>query len=206
MLLFCFLWLLWCFVHSFLVHPSVVEAIEKGVPSQQRYYRLSYNLFSMFSLSPLVIYTFYDPGQLVFTWSGIFVIPRMVLLFCSILLFYFGASKYDPLIFLGIRQIKTGRQQQLLCKEQSVDITGVFGLTRHPWYLGSLCLLWSALSAYHLKPFVMVIILSLNLWVGTILEEKKLVTQLGHSYKEYQKNVSMLIPWRWVRKKIDRGK
>jgi protein-S-isoprenylcysteine O-methyltransferase Ste14 len=38
--------------------------------------------------------------------------------------------------------------------------------------------------------------------VGTCLEEKKLIREFGEKYIAYQKRVSMLIPYRWLRSKI----
>lgn len=40
------------------------------------------------------------------------------------------------------------------------------------------------------------IILSLHLIIGTLLEERKLVQELGEPYIRYQQQVPMLIPWR----------
>jgi protein-S-isoprenylcysteine O-methyltransferase Ste14 len=42
------------------------------------------------------------------------------------------------------------------------------------------------------------VILSLYLVVGTILEERKLVAEFGESYRAYQREVSMLVPWKWL--------
>jgi hypothetical protein len=38
--------------------------------------------------------------------------------------------------------------------------------------------------------------------VGTYLEEKKLIGELGEKYLAYQKRVSMLIPYKWLKSKI----
>jgi protein-S-isoprenylcysteine O-methyltransferase Ste14 len=33
--------------------------------------------------------------------------------------------------------------------------------------------------------------------VGTILEERKLVAEFGDEYRQYQREVSMLFPWKF---------
>ena len=46
------------------------------------------------------------------------------------------------------------------------------------------------------------VILTVYLIVGTYLEEKKLVREFGESYRSYQKKVSMLIPYKWLKSNI----
>ena len=41
-------------------------------------------------------------------------------------------------------------------------------------------------------------VLSVYLVVGTILEERKLVLEYGQVYRQYQHEVSMFVPWRWL--------
>jgi protein-S-isoprenylcysteine O-methyltransferase Ste14 len=38
--------------------------------------------------------------------------------------------------------------------------------------------------------------------VGTWLEEKKLIEEFGEKYLAYQKRVSMLLPYKWLKLKI----
>ena len=44
---------------------------------------------------------------------------------------------------------------------------------------------------------------ALDLWIvfGTVLEEKDLVAEFGETYRDYQKNVPMLFPWRFPGRK-----
>lgn len=48
------------------------------------------------------------------------------------------------------------------------------------------------------------VILTIYLIVGTVLEEKKLVSEFGEKYRNYQEKVSMLIPYKWLKEKIIR--
>ncbi len=54
------------------------------------------------------------------------------------------------------------------------------------------------------------VILTLYFIVGSHLEERKLVKKFGAHYEEYRQNVSMLVPVKWLRKRLegipDRGK
>jgi len=46
------------------------------------------------------------------------------------------------------------------------------------------------------------IILTIYLVVGTVLEERKLLMEYGEDYRQYQKKVSMLIPFKYLKSKI----
>jgi protein-S-isoprenylcysteine O-methyltransferase Ste14 len=39
--------------------------------------------------------------------------------------------------------------------------------------------------------------------IGTILEERKLLLEFGEKYREYQKNVSIFIPYKWLKAKLN---
>ena len=41
----------------------------------------------------------------------------------------------------------------------------------------------------------------LYLFVGSKLEERKLEQQFGEAYRSYQRNVPMLFPFRWKRRR-----
>jgi protein-S-isoprenylcysteine O-methyltransferase Ste14 len=43
------------------------------------------------------------------------------------------------------------------------------------------------------------VILSSYLIVGTYLEDKKLIWEFGEKYLIYQKRVSMLVPYKWLK-------
>lgn len=123
---------------------------------------------------------------------------RWVLLVAACVLFVGGARRYDLGVFLGLRQIKSGTAHVLLSEDDTFSREGVFNITRHPWYLGSLMLLWSALPVYHEATVIGAVVLTLYLFVGTMLEERKLVAECGERYRAYQQQVSMLLPWKWL--------
>jgi len=200
MFLLCLFWFGWCTMHSLLIDPSVIGMVKKYGLWLTPYYRLIYNAVSLTTLIPLVIFTYMVKGEVVFGWDGVLVPVRLVLLGAALLLFMGGAKKYDLQYFLGIRQLRTGEEHLLLNGTTEFTETGVFGITRHPWYLGSLLLLWSGPSSYPLPVFLAVSILSAYLVVGTMLEERKIVALHGEAYGRYRQQVSMLFPWKWIRR------
>lgn len=196
----CILWIIWCTIHSVLITTSVLDFIKNHASGLTRYYRLFYNVFSLLTLVPLVIATRLAEGQIIVNWEGYLVPVRILFLAAAFALFMGGAKQYDLSYFLGIKQLKTGKQHLLLNDTEEFRETGVFGITRHPWYFGSLLFFWSILPAYPLPVFLVVCILSTYLVVGASLEERKIISQYGESYRRYQQHVSMLFPWKWLMK------
>jgi len=163
-----------------------------------RYYRICYNVVSLVTLIPLVLLSWHGRGDIVFSWSGAGVGVRWLLLGVALYCFWAGAKGYDLRYFLGLQQLQDGQERLLLGENASFSTAGIFGIVRHPWYLGSLLFIWSMYGTYHEKNFAVAVILSLYLLAGTILEERKIVAEYGDRYREYQAKVSMFIPLKWL--------
>lgn len=191
-------WLAWCVLHSLLIAHCVTRLLRRLPESVTRYYRLGYNITALSTLLPLIIYTRYLQAEMIFAWQGGWVVLRLGLLCVSFGMFYGGACRYDMGYFLGLRQIFNKKSHVLLTEDAEFAAKGILAITRHPWYFGSLTLLWSALPVYHLSTVIAATILSLYLVVGTLLEERKLVAEFGERYRAYQREVSMLVPWKWL--------
>lgn len=200
-ILLAVLWMGWCAIHSLLIDTSVSSWVKARQPRLFRWYRLLYNGLALATFMPLAAYTHGLGGEVVFRWSGWGgTIVRILLLVAAFLLFRGGAKLYDIRSFLGIDQLRRGDSSVLLSADHGFMPTGVFGVTRHPWYLGTLLGIWAVFEKYPLPVMVAAGILSLYLVVGTLLEERKIVREYGHSYRRYQEQVSMLFPWKWLKK------
>ena len=197
------LWIGWCALHSIMIDAAVTNFVKIRLPAWVRWYRLLYNGLSLVTLIPLATYTGRIGGEVIFAWQGWGgTSVRMLILTLSGLLFWGGAKRYDFKTFLGIRQLRAGETGILLSESRDFAPTGVFAMTRHPWYLGSLLAIWTIFPEYQLGPTVAVIILSLYLVLGTLLEERKIVQEHGDSYRLYQQQVSMLVPWKWLKNRM----
>ena len=197
-ILLSILWIIWCSLHSILIDGSVLGRIKKHAPGMTRYYRLLYNGLSLVALVPLLIMTKKTGGPVILSWDGYAVFLRVIFFIIAFLLFRGGAQQYDLQYFLGFKQLRTGKEHLLLSEHEAFLETGVFGITRHPWYLGSLFFIWSMSGEYTLSAFLVACILSVYLIIGTILEERKIVAQYGEQYCLYRQRVSMLLPWKWL--------
>lgn len=197
-----FLWTAWCTVHSLLISLPVTEALKRRLGRDFRYYRIFFNGFSAMTLIPVVLYSHSIRTEAWFTWEGPFRIFQILLLFVSTGLFIFGARNYDALQFFGIRQIRQSNACGVLNADCELNKNGILGVIRHPWYLGGMIVIW----ARDLDPSAILTnaIITAYFVIGTFLEERKLTTELGSVYREYQRSVSMFFPYKWLKAKFGR--
>lgn len=74
-------------------------------------------------------------------------------------------------------------------------VRGPYRWVRHPLYLFMLLLIWSC-QVVTTDRLLFNILCTAWMLVGTVLEERDLVADFGNAYREYQRTVPMLIPWR----------
>ncbi len=194
------LWIIWCAIHSGMISVTVIEYLKRRFGSHFRFYRLIFNLVAIVTIVPVILYNQVIQGPPVFRWEGFMIVFQVFLLAIVVLLFFAGARHYDMLQFLGLRQIRTGASRGVLTETGKLDTAGILGMTRHPWYLGTIMLIWA--RELDVSGLITNIILSIYLVVGTVLEERKLLMEYGEDYRKYQKKVSMLIPFKYLKSKI----
>ncbi len=197
------IWGTWCTTHSLLISPSMTDYMQARFPGYDSWYRLFYNSFSLITLIVPVYYMKVIESDQVFNWQGIMQVPRFTMLLSAFILFREGSKKYDLGLFLGIKQIKAGKGNRLLNADGLFAPVGVFGIVRHPWYAGSLLLVWSGLTVYTAATMITASVLSIYLVMGTFLEERKILVKYGENYRNYQKDVSMLFPWKWFVRQLN---
>lgn len=196
------LWIIWCSIHSGIISVTATEYLKHQFGSRFRFYRLVFNIVAVTTIIPAILYGQSIQGHPVFRWKGLVVVFQVFLLIVAVLLFLAGARHYDMLQFLGLRQIRTGNSQSVLTETAKLETTGILGITRHPWYLGTIVLIWA--RGLDVSALITNVILTIYLIVGTFLEERKLLIEYGEEYRKYQEKVSMLIPFKYVRSGIRR--
>lgn len=192
---FLFLALLWTFwgaLHSLLISRSVVAHLKDKFGDRYRYYRIFYNVVSVLTLVPVLVYSGSLEGDLLFTWSGVWRPVQFFLALGALALFYSGSRHYDLKQFLGVRQITEHEWGEGLTETGGLDTSGILGVVRHPWYTGGILILWA--RPLDMAVLVTNAVLTVYLIIGTVLEERKLVAVFGDEYREYQKRVPMFLP------------
>jgi len=106
-----------------------------------------------------------------------------------------------PLITLGawiaIRGVKATRLEvaETHCRPEKLETKGVYSIVRHPQYLGwipahiGISVLLSVLYSILFTPILIALI-----YLISKKEEDELIREFGKEYKEYQKEVPMIIP------------
>lgn len=199
------LWISWCAVHSGMISLTLTNRLKQLSGSYYRFYRLFFNLAAVVTLIPLIIYSRSFKGTVLFRWEGYLTLVQGSLLFVVLILFIAGSLKYDLLQFMGIRQIRSGNHHAALTASGKIDTSGVLSITRHPWYLAAIILVWVDVRVMYVSTVIVDGILTAYLIIGTLLEERKLVHTLGDAYRDYQNKVSMLFPVKWIYAKMRGG-
>jgi protein-S-isoprenylcysteine O-methyltransferase Ste14 len=111
-----------------------------------------------------------------------------------------GARHYDAMQLIGVRQIRQHDSCAVLTENCELDTTGMLGMTRHPWYLCCMIIVWA--RDLDIAAIVTNTIITGYFVIGTLLEERKLTTELGNTYREYQRKVSMFFPYKWLKARL----
>ena len=193
----------YCALHSALISTTFTDFVKRTLGERSRYHRIFFNLFSVASIIPLLIYSSSMSSGIepLFVWEGTLRIVKYALFGVAAILVLAVGSRYSMSRFLGIEQIR-GRAGRGMTGGGGLDSSGILGVIRHPWYVAVFILLWVG----DLTPSKIIInvILSGYLVIGTLLEERKLRFEFGDQYKLYQRQVSMFIPLKWLGSKLHR--
>jgi protein-S-isoprenylcysteine O-methyltransferase Ste14 len=115
--------------------------------------------------------------------------------FLSFAGFYWGVKALGPFDAFGTTPIKRHLRGKKPPPAMPFVIRGPYRWVRHPLYFFCLLLIWSCpdLTADRLLFNIL-----WTAWIiaGTILEERDLVADFGDTYRDYQRSVPMIIPWR----------
>ncbi|OBB91515.1 methanethiol S-methyltransferase [Mycobacterium sp. 852002-30065_SCH5024008] len=176
--------------HSVMARPAFKRWWVRLVPSSIE--RSTYVLLSSVVLAllywqwrtmPTVIWDVRMPAARAVLWA-LFWLGWAIALLATFLINHFD--------LFGLRQVYlASRQKPYTSVEFRVRL--LYRVVRHPLMLGMLIAFWAAptMTAGHL---LFSIGMTAYILIATQLEERDLVASLGHPYREYRREVSMLLP------------
>ena len=182
-------------LHSILAADGVKAKLTKLVP--QRYYRLGYNLLAVGLFAAVfILYFLVEKSPL---WT-----PNPILPYIGVFIAMVGISwivrafnKYNLDEFTGFEQLRSDQKPA----PNKLIIRGLNGRVRHPLYFGTLLTVWGVLFIFPTDAmFSFALISTIYVIMGSRLEEEKLVAQFGEAYRRYQRDVPMLVPFRWKKR------
>lgn len=185
------IWVLYFFVHSFLVDTQVKGFFERNLPAITPYYRLLYNLLAGGGFILIWLYQRNLPVNRLFDE----LIPSYVGLSLVLIGGTLGAialKNYSLSEFSGMAYLDR-KKEPLLGRLQT---TGLNAWVRHPLYFATLLIFWGWFGWKQTDLSLLIaVMVSIYLVIGSKLEEKKLLQTFGEAYKNYQNKVRMLIPF-----------
>ncbi len=183
---------LWCFFHSLMVTHAWDRLLERTLGGAHVLGRLGYVIFHTITLLWLMLWIRNLPQHTLWSWPGLWAIPRWLGLALALWLFREGSRAFDNRTFLGISQLRAWRQG-LPAPDPPFRQTRILKHIRHPWYAGTIlfflfCLPVTDVNAVWRGIFILYTLL------GTELEERKLLRELGRDYQEYRQQVPRYFP------------
>ena len=193
-----FLFALYGFIHSILASEKVKIFFCQNFGKLIAFYRLGFNVFAVvglyliWDLAPhpsLQIYKLLPP------YDYLVLIPQFLALVGIFWCFKYVCFKE----FIGLSQIdrylKGDYSDNELDENYTLRIEGPYKYSRHPIYFFSIIILLFR-AEMNLAYLTMFISFTAYFYLGSYYEEKKLVRLFGDEYRNYQKKISRIIPFR----------
>jgi methanethiol S-methyltransferase len=127
------------------------------------------------------------PGEL-YRLDGLWWWVGAAIMAAGMLLTHLGSRALDALHLAGIRQIEACGGGPSAATPQSLVTAGVYGLVRHPFYLGWALLVFGA-PHMTLTRFTFAVISTLYVMAAIPWEERSLRESFGPRYADYQRRV-----------------
>jgi protein-S-isoprenylcysteine O-methyltransferase Ste14 len=198
MLINTFLSLMFFLQHSLIIRDSIRNKIIKIIPSESFY--AFHSIVSGTTLL-LAIILWQKSTFIVISITEPYIPILRLLQFISILGLIWGVkslSNFDP---FGRKQISKFIKNEKEAQENNFVYRGPYKIIRHPFYFFILIMIWSH-PTLSMDRLLFVFLWTIWIVIGTFLEERDLVNQIGNEYLEYKKKVPMLIPYKIFNKTL----
>ena len=183
-------------LHSVLASREVKSAAHKRIGERAYHglYRVGFNGVAIVTILPILWLVVAHPGERVYDLGEGWALPLLAMRLVGLVGFVVALVQIDLWRFAGLRQLYhyvTGRELPL--RDEGLTTSGVYGWVRHPLYLFSLMVIWSA-SSMSEAVFGLNIGITLYFLVGSYYEEKRMIQSYGADYLAYCERVPWVFP------------
>lgn len=189
-LLLLILWVVYFFLHSLFARPGIKDAVARRLPWLMPHYRLLYSLGAIVGLVVIMFYNAIISHERLLPPEGIYRYLGLMLATGGVLVIRQAFRVYSFQEFIGLKP-----QEQNKAIGARLSTEGILSRVRHPLYLGTLLLVlgfWLYIPT--LANLITTVVIIIYLFIGIRLEEQDLERQFGEVYREYKREVPMIIP------------
>lgn len=181
------LWTLYYALHSYFASDRVKEFIRFKLKGVYVYYRMLYSLFAAFNFFLLAwLHLLVQTPELFNGSLGYTIVGVLFIVFGGVI------------TAAALKTYKSGfwYRNQVDQSDEKLIRSGLNAYVRHPLYFGAILIVLGVfLVSPQLKNAVLVAITIIYIYIGTRLEERKLIERFGDAYRQYRRDVKMLIPF-----------
>jgi len=155
----------------------------------QRWFRLGYNLVAVITLLPVLLLPVLLPDRMLYRIPLPWLLLSLAGQVAALMTVLIGLRHTGTGEFLGLRQLLAPGETT----PPRLVTGGLYRIVRHPIYTCGLAFIW-------LMPLMSFNLLALNIgltvyiWIGAALEERKLHSEFGEAYSAYKRRTPMVIP------------
>jgi protein-S-isoprenylcysteine O-methyltransferase Ste14 len=158
-------------------------------PASDRVYRLVFNAIGAVTFLPVLAAPAVWPGAKLYRIGWPWIALTSFGQAGAIGMLLIGLLQTDVWHFIGLRELLESTDD----RAPQLVVTGIYRWIRHPLYTAGLLFIWltpimtTSLLAFNLG-------LTLCIYIGSILEERRLLAEFGQAYEDYRSRVPRLIP------------
>ena len=177
------LWIGYFALHSYLAAPQCKYRVAQRWQRWHAHYRLIFNILALFLLVPVLALVHAVPGPLL--WDRPALVDWMfnVLAVAALFAAWRSRSAYDMRALIGLREA---------ADHEPLGFSLLHRYVRHPWYACGLLILWT--RPLDVAMLITAVVATAYLYLGSRLEDAKLVTAYGEPYARYRERVPGLWP------------
>jgi len=189
--------LLYGAVHSLLASlPIKAWGQERFGDQFARFYRLSYNVFAILTLLPILALPAFLPDHTLYTIPFPWVLVSIFIQGLAAIALLAGLLQTGVWSFLGLEQLISPPTKEA----DRLVIHGLYRWVRHPLYTAGLVIVWLT-PVMTVNVLALILGLSIYIVMGAYLEERKLIAEFGQPYRAYCQGTPFLIPMPKITKK-----